>query len=543
MAGLGHPGPRVGLRGSWSRKRNAGSDLRVGGPHRGSLDGELGVAVGRVALGKCPARCGVLGVALAGRRAVRPGRGVDLRVAEPPCARGGGRLARQVARPARGHAGGRGDGDVRGGAGDGGRGPFVLDGRAAGTGGVRTPRGAHARARGPGVRARARVLPGRRLARAAHRDRPAAPRFPRPSLGEILPQRQASRPGESGVDDHSLRLLEFDRVTATMAERAATARGAARLSAWRPIAERPALLAETALLREAIRRNAEPGEWCTAAGGEPGARLDPDATGALDGPGLVEVLGWLEAARATRAAWDDAAARDRHPALAALVTGMPVLEALRATLARALEPDGRLADGASPALGKLRRGLAEGERALEEKLGRWAKAYGAESYVTRHADRFVALVPSAGFPRRRGIVHDVSGSGQSLFVEPLEMCEANNHLLELRSGVATEEARLLRELAGGVIDARAKFLAVEAALVHLDTLRARARWAAEVGAIAVEPGPHGDGPAARGRLRLRAARHPLLALGERRASLVPLDLDLEPPGTLLLVSGPNMGGK
>lgn len=328
-----------------------------------------------------------------------------------------------------------------------------------------------------------------------------------------------------------------------MATRAATARGAAQLSEWRPIAERAALVAETVLLREAIRRQTEPGEWCHAAPGAPGARLAPDATGALDGPGLVEVLGWLEAARATRAAWGDRGADERFPALAAVVLDLPVLEALRAALARALEPDGRLADGASPALARLRRGVLEGERELEDKLGRWARPYGAECYVTRHADRFVALVPAAGFPRRRGIVHDVSGSGQSLFVEPLEACEANNHLIELRAGVAAEEARLLRELAGRVIDVREEFLALEAGLVHLDTLRARARWAAEVGAIALEPGPAGGSGDERGRLRLRSARHPLLALSERRASLVPLDLDLEPPGTLLLVSGPNMGGK
>ena len=335
-----------------------------------------------------------------------------------------------------------------------------------------------------------------------------------------------------------------------MAARAATSRGVARLTAWRPFAERAALLAETALLREAIRRQAEPGEWCHAAPGEPGTRLAPEAIGALDGPGLVEVLDWLEAGRATRAAWPDGDASGRFPALAARVMSLPALEELRAALARALEPDGRLADAASPALGKLRRGLSQGERELEARLERWARSFGAESYVTRHADRVVALVPAAGFPRKRGIVHDVSGSGQSLFVEPLEACESNNHLIELRAGITAEEARILRELAGRVVDARDEFLSLEEGLVHLDTLRARARWAAEVGAIALEPGvpdtagaPAGPGARPRGRLRLRGARHPLLALGERRASLVPLDLDLEPPGTLLLVSGPNMGGK
>ncbi len=330
-----------------------------------------------------------------------------------------------------------------------------------------------------------------------------------------------------------------------MAARAVTARGVARLTAWRPMADRAALLAETGLLREAIRRQAEPGEWCHAAPGEPGARIGEEATEPLDGLGLVEVLGWLEAARTTRAAWEGEAVRGRFPALGARVLGIPALEPLRATLARSLEPDGRLADAASPALGRLRRGLEQGERDLEERLTRWARPFGPESYVTRHADRFVALVPAAGFSRRRAIVHDVSGSGQSLFVEPLEACEANNHLLELRSGVTAEETRILTELAGRVIDSRAEFLALEEGLVHLDTLRARARWAAEVGAIALEPGPPEAAASERAvqRLRLRAARHPLLALGPRRARLVPLDLELEPPGTLLLVSGPNMGGK
>src|SRR5258706_497348 len=236
-----------------------------------------------------------------------------------------------------------------------------------------------------------------------------------------------------------------------MAARAATARGAALLSAWRPIAEAAARRAETVLLREAIARQAEPGEWCHAAPGEPGARLAPEAGEALDGPGLGGGLGWLQAARATPAA----------------------------------------------------RG-GEGSR-------------------------------------RRGIVHDVSGTGRWLLVEPIEACEANNHLIELRSGVAAEEARILRELAGRLIEAGPEFLALEAGLVHLDTLGARARWAAEVGAIALEPGAHaGTGPARAPRLRLLRARHPLLALGARRESLVPLDLELEPPGTLLLVSGPNM---
>jgi len=337
------------------------------------------------------------------------------------------------------------------------------------------------------------------------------------------------------LDEHSLQLLEFDRVTAAVATLAESAGAARRLSAWRPIPEREARARECALLREAIRRNTEPGVWCEVGRGIPGARFDRERPGLLDGEGLVEILGWLEAGRAMRTAWADEDRARRFTALAACVSALPELEPLRAVLAHALEPDGHVADRASPKLGRARRELAEGERQLEEQVERWAKKFGENGYATRHGDRFVALVPAAGFPRRRGIVHDVSGSGQSLFVEPLEACERNNRLIELRAEAAEEERRILIELAEKTRAEERDVLALEEGLTHLDSLRARARWAADVAAVAIEP--------AGARLALRAARHPLLAMGERRDALVPLDLELSPPGTLLLVSGPNMGGK
>jgi DNA mismatch repair protein MutS2 len=337
------------------------------------------------------------------------------------------------------------------------------------------------------------------------------------------------------VDDHSLRLLEYQRVTAAVAARATGDGARARLVAWAPLPDAGVRARETALLDEAIRRQREPGPWSRVGPGELAPRLDPEAREALDGPGLVEALGWLEAARDTRAGWADGALQARFPGLAEHVAALPDTEALRARLAGALEPDGRLADGASSELARLRRGLEHGERALEHRVERWARGFGESAYVTRHGERFVALVPAAGFPRRRGIVHDVSGSGHSLFVEPLELCEANNEVIELRAGVGAEERRLLLELAAAVRRAGPELAALEEALVHLDSLAARARWAAEYGAIAVAPG--GD------RLRLRGARHPLLAMGGARADVVPLDLELAAPGRVLLVSGPNMGGK
>ena len=319
-----------------------------------------------------------------------------------------------------------------------------------------------------------------------------------------------------------------------MAERAESAPARARLAAWLPFHDAAARGREHTLLAEAIRRHAEPGVWCFTGPGALASWLDAGRLEPLDGAALLEVRAWLAAGSEVRAAWSgDAAAR--FPALAGLARSVPELDALHARLERSLEPDGRIADGASPVLARARRELERGERALQQRMERWAQGFGETAYDTRHGERFVALVPAAGFPRRRALVHDVSGSGQSLFVEPLEFTETNNQLIERRAEAFDEERRIVRELNVAVLEAADALAQLEDVLVTLDTLRARARWAADVDGSALPPG--GD------RLKLLNARHPLLALGNDRAAVVPLDLALEAPGRLLLVSGPNMGGK
>ncbi len=324
-------------------------------------------------------------------------------------------------------------------------------------------------------------------------------------------------------------------MTAAVAALAESEGGRAALLAWRPLADASERAEQCARLHEALRRQSEPGAWCEVGRGAIAPRLDPEHGVLAEGAALVEIASWLEAAREVREAWASDDLRARFPALAAVVDALPELEALRAELARSLDPDGRVSDAASPRLARARRALEDGERDLQHRLERWARAFGEQTYVTRHGERFVALVPAAGFPRRRGLVHDVSGSGQSLFVEPLELCEANNHLIEMRATAVDEERRVLQALADAVRARAPELEALERSLVALDTLRARARWAGEVGGVAVLPGGR--------RLALRAARHPLLAMGARRDAVVPLDLELDAGSRLLLLSGPNMGGK
>ena len=337
------------------------------------------------------------------------------------------------------------------------------------------------------------------------------------------------------VHPHSLELIEFPRVAAALAARVTSARARAALTAARPIADVAARDEACRRLAEAIRRQREPAAWCFAAPSDLAGVLSGDARAALEPEAFAAVADWLDAAERTRAAWSDAAMAERFPVLAADVAALPDLTPLGERIAATLDADGRVKDNASPALARARKGIAEGERAIHRQLERWAAAHGAESYVTRAGDRFVALVPAASFSRRQGIVHDTSNTGQSLFVEPLDACEANNRLIELRADAAEEERRILRELAAAVREAAPALESLEATLAKLDGCRASAGWAIELGGEAITPGGE--------RLKLVRARHPLLAMGERREQVVPLDLELGPDGRMLLVSGPNMGGK
>jgi DNA mismatch repair protein MutS2 len=345
------------------------------------------------------------------------------------------------------------------------------------------------------------------------------------------------------VDLHSLELIEFPRVADALAARSTSPRARAALASARPILGLAARTEACRRLGEAIRRQREPGAWCFAAPSDLAALLTGDARDALEPESFAIVADWLDAAARTSEAWKDEKLRERFPMLAADVASVPDLSALRARIAATLDADGRVRDDASPALARARRGVADGERALHRQLERWAAAHGPESYVTRAGDRFVALVPAASFSRKQGIVHDTSNTGQSLFVEPLEACEANNRLLELRAKAFEEERRILFELAAAVREAAPALESLEQALAVLDAVRAAASWAVEFGGEALTPG--GD------RLKLVRARHPLLAMREhrepdsteRRDQVVPLDLELGPEGRLLLVSGPNMGGK
>jgi DNA mismatch repair protein MutS2 len=270
------------------------------------------------------------------------------------------------------------------------------------------------------------------------------------------------------------------------------------------------------------------------------AQAGPDAA-VLDGPALV-AIGRVLGAAVRLAAWGRRVA-GVAPDLAERCRGLPAAHELAAAIEHDLDPDGRLTDRASPRLRALRRQIqllrAELQKRLEALLDSAVLAPALqERYVTVRNGRYV--LPVRGDARRavRGIVHDRSQSGATLFIEPEAVVDLNNQLTQRELEERDEELRLLGILTARVRADRPALEALVDGLAHLDLALARAALAERLGAA--EPVIHEGGD-----LELRGARHPLLCAQrwERGTPVTPIDLVLPADRPALLITGPNAGGK
>ena len=224
------------------------------------------------------------------------------------------------------------------------------------------------------------------------------------------------------------------------------------------------------------------------------------------------------------------------PLLANIATELGPLRGLRAQVERAVGPDGTLFDAASPLLGGLRahhRGALERLRARLEGLAH-APSYAPhlqDAIVTIRNGRYVLPVRAEAKSKVAGIVHDTSATGQTIWIEPLEVVELGNSLREAEAAVGAEEARILSALSAMVARELAMLRRNFELLVDVDLVRAIADVAAQRGWEFAEASSDG-------RLELRAARHPLLV-----GDAVPIDLHLDASQRVLLITGPNTGGK
>ena len=235
---------------------------------------------------------------------------------------------------------------------------------------------------------------------------------------------------------------------------------------------------------------------------------------------------------------------EHYPTLFALTRDIAAFPEIVQRIETILDRFGNVRDNASPALLQVRRAIREREGQAAKRLqavlssAKGAGIVDADAQISIRDGRAVIPVSAANKRKLNGFIHDESATGKTFYVEPVEVVEINNELRELEYAERREIVRILSEFTDA-IRPDAESIAVSGDyLARIDLLRAKGRWASENGCV--KPILSTDD-----RLVLRNARHPLLQQTLRASGreIVPLDLQLDRRKHILVISGPNAGGK
>ncbi len=265
---------------------------------------------------------------------------------------------------------------------------------------------------------------------------------------------------------------------------------------------------------------------------------------AVEGVALaaLEILAIVEVARAARDV-RSTFLRSPHASLDELVRGLADFRSLLAELEGKIYPDGSIDSSASPELARIRRTIERLRQELQAALARLVRHLEQQeivrdAVVTIRNDRFVIPVRVEDKRRVAGIVHGASSSGASVFIEPMETVPLNNELVEVQDRELAEIRRILAEFSARLREQHRELAAAAETLGRVDLAFAKAEFARRFDCCL----PQFDGSR---RLSLKEVRHPLLekALEGTARKSVPLSIDLTEPKTMVVVSGPNTGGK
>jgi DNA mismatch repair protein MutS2 len=334
--------------------------------------------------------------------------------------------------------------------------------------------------------------------------------------------------------EKSIHTLELTRVLELLAAQAVSEEAKERCLALRPATEEDEvsrLLAETTAARTMMDTRGAP----SLAGVKPVAAIvqRADLGGMLNTRELLDIAGVLKAARTVGeyGAGDE----ERKTCIDTLFRCLTPNKYLEERITGSIVGEGELADTASSELANIRRHIRLTEnkaREVLQKLISSSSRYLQENIVTLRGDRYVVPVKAECKGDVPGLVHDVSSSGSTFFIEPMGVVQANNELREWQAKEEKEIERILRELSAEAAKFREEITTDYEMLVSLDCIFARGKLSYRMNAM--EPKLAHDGS-----MVFRHARHPLL--DQKKA--VPIDLRLGTDFDTLVITGPNTGGK
>ena len=346
------------------------------------------------------------------------------------------------------------------------------------------------------------------------------------------------------MDDRTLKTLDFESLVSLLVRHVQTPLGRKRVKALLPSGDRAHIDRELDRTSECVNYLSTGGAFGLGEIEDPeeslsqlqieGTSLDPQQVLALQ-----RIIG---AGMDVRAQFSDAEVKSRYRELSSITEQVPDLRRVLASIRGKILPTGEIDDSASPTLRRIRREINERRariyRSLESLMHDRTPSAIQEDIVTIRNGRFVIPVRTDSRSQVPGVMHGLSSSGQTTFIEPLATIDQNNEMVRLREEEEIEIARILLEITEALRANRAGIIAITGALAEIDFTQAKARLSAEFNCVR----PTMTDSRA---LLLEEARHPMLehTLKQTRGKIVPISLKMDEAHQTMVISGPNAGGK
>ena len=348
--------------------------------------------------------------------------------------------------------------------------------------------------------------------------------------------------------EHSLTVLEYYRLLDILSSYAASALGRSDCFSLKPLREPELIKAEQRLVSEMKELVHVKGFLSLSSltdlrlvlrkAGKKGACLEPKQL--LSVQNLITI--------SNQAKHWVCGARDLCPSLAELLSGVPACHDLASEIGRSITEDGGISDRASPLLSSLRSQRIEARRAVEKRLNDILRMpeLSREGLVSVRDGRYVVSIKADEKKAITGIVHGYSRSHSTYFVEPMVVVEENNRLVELTEREREEERRVLERLTGLVSDFSSELRTSLEIMGRVDGIFARAEFSKAINGINPIFSPEKT-------VYLLDAMNPILLSlyleagkgdrAEQRERVVPIDVRIDADKSILVISGPNRGGK